>query len=133
MSDSIQDRIADLLAKYPNLLPMQRQLIHRCIRQLDTIDKASDNQYYAELESQYEKDSENLKRALAMGDVSSYTLECFTRSRSELNAMDRLRKRLGIGQNNVKTEVCPFHLEHAPNAMPLIGNSNCPHCQTLFG
>lgn len=129
MSDSIQDRMADLLAKYPNLVPTQRQLIHRCIRQLDTIDKASDNQYYAGLQRQYEKDSENLKKALAMGDVSSYILECFTRSRSELNAMVRLRKRLGIGQHNV----CPFHREHAPNAMPLVGDSNCPHCQTLFG
>lgn len=96
MSESIQDRIADLMPRYPNLLLGQRKAIQRCLRQLDAIDNASDNLRFTELQERYENDARELVQQLASGNCDSYTLGNFTRSRSELNATIKLRKQLGL-------------------------------------
>ena len=96
MSDSIQDRIASLTPTCANLLPMHREVIRRCIRQLDDIDLASNNSRYFEAQERYKDSREMLLEQLTHGDCANHTLSQFTRDRRQLAEMSQLRKKLGL-------------------------------------
>lgn len=96
MKNSIQDRIAALYPTYANLLPMQREIINRCIRKLDEIDRASDNTRFSELQEQYQSSKRMLLDQLSYDDCTNTTLAQFGYDRRQLTETAKLRKKLGI-------------------------------------